>query len=216
MATFLLIHGGLWEDGMDAERFWGAPGIAGGLRDLGFEVVMPNRRPRAPSWAGETDDLIAAVPLLRDGGNAGAAGRPVTVLAGSNGCSVAARLAVALPGLIDRLLLAWPATAGDEQVDARLRGDLARRGAAPEVIDVLLAGQTLRGVADADLAALDLPVGVLPSVPEDPFHQRHTVDALLRLAARGTELPGCPEPPRPDFPAHLEGFLARVAAFAAS
>ena len=34
----------------------------------------------------------------------------------------------------------------------------------------------MRDVADADLAALDLPVGVLPSVPEDPFHQRRTVD----------------------------------------
>jgi hypothetical protein len=56
---------------------------------------------------------------------------------------------------------------------------------------VLLAGQTLRGVADADLAALDLPVGVLPSVPEDPFHQRRTVDGCHRIEVAVRAAGGC-------------------------
>jgi pimeloyl-ACP methyl ester carboxylesterase len=212
MTTLLLIHGGLWEDGMDAERFWVAPGIAGGLRQRGFEVLTPDRSPRAPSWTVEVDHLLTAVPDLTSPGS----GRQVTLLAGSNGCSVAVRLAVALPERVDRLLLAWPATACDSAVDARTRSGLLDLGATPDVIDQLLSGQTLRGVSDAELAALPMPVGVLPSAIDNKFHQRRTVDALLRLVQDGDELPGCPEPPRPDFPAHLDGFLTAVAEFAVS
>jgi hypothetical protein len=43
-----------------------------------------------------------------------------------------------------------------------------------------LAGQTPRGVTDSELATLQMPVGVLRSAPENPVHQRHTIDALLR------------------------------------
>ena len=115
---------------------------------------------------------------------------PATVVAGSNGCSVAARLALEDPDRVARLVLAWPATAGDPKVDA-----WARRQGVPEQ---MLAGETLRGLTDAELAALSLPVAVLPS-PRSPFHQRSTVDGLLRLVPGAVELPGSPEPPRPEF-----------------
>ncbi len=205
MTTLLLIHGGLWEAGMDAERFWATPGIVAGLQRRGFEVLAPNRPPRAPSWTAEADQLA---PTLPD--------RPVTLVAGSNGCSVAVRLALAQPDRLQRLLLAWPATAGDPVVDARVRSDLGEFDACSQVIDVLLTGQSLRGVTDAELATLQMPIGVLPSVPENPVHQRHTVDALLRLVRHVEKLPGCPEPPRPEFPPHLERFLTAVTQFAAS
>jgi len=139
----------------------------------------------------------------------------VTVLAGSNGCSAAARLALDFPGTVTRLLLAWPATAGDAAIDTRDRTRLAGLGATPQVADVLLTGQTLRGLTDAELASLTVPAGVLPSVPANPFHQPHAADALLRLLPQADELPGCPEPPRPEFSPHLEAFLSTVAAFAA-
>lgn len=202
MATLLLIHGGLWED-MDAARFWGDPGIIAGLNRHGHEVIAPDRLRRAPDWAAEAAHLAPAL-----------AGPPVTILAGSNGCGIAARLALDFPGTVSRLLLAWPATAGDPATDARDRTRLAGQGAPPQVIEALLAGQMLRGLTDAELASLAVPVGVLPAAPADPFHQRHTPDALLRLLPQAEELPGCPEPPRPEFPPHRESFLDTVTAFA--
>jgi pimeloyl-ACP methyl ester carboxylesterase len=138
----------------------------------------------------------------------------VTILAGSNGCSVAVRLTLAFPDRIERLLLAWPATANDPTVDAQSRAGLTELDASPEVVDALLTGQTLRGVTDDELATLRIPVGMLPSVPENPFHQRHTVDALRRLLPRADELPGCPEPPHPGFPPHTESFVSTVTGFA--
>ena len=203
MATLLLIHGGLWDD-MDAGRFWDAPGIIAGLRRHGLEVIAPDRLRQAPAWTAEAAHLVPAP-----------AGPPVTVLAGSNGCSAAARLAVDFPGLVARLLLAWPATAGDPAVDTRDRTRLAGRGAPSKAISALLAGETLRGLTDAELASLTIPVGVLPSVPANPFHQRRTADALLRLLPRAEELPGCPEPPSREFPPCRPAFLATVTAFAA-
>lgn len=184
-----LIHGGLWED-MTADRFWTRPGITDGLRRHGFDVLAPDRLRRPPDWPAEAEHLATFLP-----------GHPVTVVAGSNGCSAAVRLAVAFPHRVERLLLAWPATAGSTL---------------PGVPDRLLAGRTLRGVTDDELAALPMPVAVLPSVPENPVHQRRTVDALLRLLPGARELPGCPESPRPGFAAHLAGFVASVGRFARS
>lgn len=202
MTTLLLIHGGIWED-IDAERFWRKPGIIAGLRHHGIEVLAPDRPRRAPDWITEVEHLTA---LLPDG--------PVTVVAGSNGCSVAARLTLTRPERVERLLLAWPATAGDPDVDAHSRNSLTELGASPQLIDTLLDGQTLRGVTDHELANITKPVGVLPSVPANPFHQRRTVDALLDVLPNAVELPGCPESPRPDFPPHAESFVQTVARFA--
>jgi pimeloyl-ACP methyl ester carboxylesterase len=198
-AAVLLIHGGLWEVGMDADQFWAAPGISGGLEREGFTVLAPKRLHRPSSWDAEVEHLAPALPR-----------HPVSVVAGSNGCSVAVRLALAFPDRIARLLLAWPATAGDPAVDSRTRIGLTGLGASDQIIRTLLDGQTLRGVADAELATLKMPISVLPSVPENPFHQRHTADALRRLLPDSDEVPGCPEPPRPDFGPHLTQFLASV------
>lgn len=202
MSALLLIHGGIWDD-MDAERFWRKPGIVAGLRRHGIEVLSPERHRRAASWTSETEHLIAALP-----------DRPVTVIAGSNGCSAAVRLALARPEHVERLLLAWPATAGDRDVDARTRRRMTELGAPPHVINTLLTGQTLRGTTDDELATITKPVGVLPSVPEDPFHQRRTIHALLHAIPHAIELPGCPEPPLPNFPSHAESFIHTAISFA--
>jgi pimeloyl-ACP methyl ester carboxylesterase len=198
----LLIHGGLWED-MDAERFWVRPGIVAGLRTAGHEILAPDRLRHPPDWQSEVAPLAALLPA-----------EPVTVVAGSNGCSVAARLALAAAGRVARLVLAWPATAHDAVIDAATSADMRHLGASEATIDTLLAGGALRGVADEELAALDLPVGVLPAAPSNPFHQRVTVERLMTLMPGAVELPGCPESPRPEFPAHRAGFVATVAGFA--
>jgi hypothetical protein len=62
MTTLLLIHGGLWEEGMDAGRFWHQPGIVAGLQDHGFEVLAPSRPHQAPDWATEARQLGPALP----------------------------------------------------------------------------------------------------------------------------------------------------------
>jgi hypothetical protein len=202
VTTVLLIHGGLWED-MNAERFWREPGIVAGLQRHDIHVLAPDRAQRAPNWASEAQHLTAMLP-----------DQPVTVIAGSNGCSAAVRLALTEPERIERLLLAWPATAGDPQIDTRIRLGLTELGAQPHILDALLAGQTLRGTTDDELASINKPVGVLPSTPENPFHQRRTIDALLRILPQTVELPGCPEPPHPTFPPHAESFVNTAISFA--
>ncbi|WP_043842823.1 alpha/beta fold hydrolase [Amycolatopsis taiwanensis] len=199
-----LIHGGLWDD-MNADLFWTLPGVTGGIRRDGFTVLAPNRLHRPPDWDAEVEHLAAFLPE-----------RPVAVVAGSNGCSAAVRLALAFPDRIARLLLAWPATAGDSAVDSRTRAGLAALGASEQNIRALLDGQTLRGLADNELATLTMPVSVLPSAPENPVHQRHTVDALRRLLPDSEELPGCPEPPRPEFPSQLDRLLTSIIQFAST
>lgn len=202
MTTLLLVHGGLWDD-MNAERFWRNPGIAAGLQRHGIEVLSPTRAYRAASWTVEAEHLATRLP---DG--------PVIIIAGSNGCSAAVRLTLARPERVERLLLAWPATAGDSDIDARARLGLTELSAPPDVIETLLTGQTLRGATDGELATITKPVGVLPSVPENAVHQRRTVDALLDAMPQAVELPGCPEPPHPDFPSHAGSFIDTAAKFA--
>jgi pimeloyl-ACP methyl ester carboxylesterase len=179
----LLVHGGLHED-MDARRFWGSPGVVSGLEQRGLRVAAPDRLPGAISWQSEADHLA---PVLPD--------EPAVVVAGSNGCSVAVRLALTHPGRIGRLILAWPATAGDRSIDDRVRERVTDQAIATR----LLRGGTLRGVLDSELADLRVPTGVLPSARPSPAHQRRTVDALLRLLPDVRELPGAPEPVRPEF-----------------
>jgi pimeloyl-ACP methyl ester carboxylesterase len=199
----LLVHGGLWED-MPAARFWDAPGIVAGLRNRGFEVHAPGRLGRAGSWQAEADHLASMLPA-----------GPITVLAGSNGCSAAVRLALTYPARVNRLLLGWPATAADPILDAHARQHLARLGASAQTIRCLLAGATLRGISDAELASLTMPAALVPALPAGRAHQRPTVDALLRLLPGARELPGCPEPVSPAFAAHKNQFLHNVSAFAA-
>ena len=203
MPTLLLIHGGLWED-IGADWFWRRPGIAAGLERLGFTVVAPDRLRRPASWAADAGHVLAAV-----------AGGPVTVVGGSFGCSVAVRLALDSPGRVSRMVLAWPASLSDQFAAIRMRASLARLGAPARVLNALLGGKTLPSATDTELSSIAVPVGVIPAVPPDPFHPRGT-DSLLRLLPSATELPGCPEAPRPEFAPHLESFLASVAGFAGS
>jgi len=193
MTTVVLIHGGLHED-MDAERFWVRPGIVGGLRERGLHVLAPDRPRAAPTWAAEVEHLR---PMLPSG--------PIVLVGGSYGCSVAVRLVLAQAHSVVGLVLAWPATAGDPSLDAALRAHLGG--------DELLTGETLLGMSDAELAGLGLPVAVVPSEPPNRVHQRRTVDALLRGLPSATELPGCLEPPHPDF--SPDGFVRDLAAFVA-
>jgi pimeloyl-ACP methyl ester carboxylesterase len=104
----LLVHGGLHER-TDAARFRVAPGVAGAVAGAGYRLLLPDRRwlggattapVREHTWPLEGDDLAA---VLR---HAGAA--PALVVAGSNGCSAALRLALDRPGLVAGLVLAWP------------------------------------------------------------------------------------------------------------
>ncbi|GGK23110.1 hypothetical protein GCM10010124_14550 [Pilimelia terevasa] len=201
MPAIFLVHGGLWED-LDAERFWGATGVRAGLAEHGLRTLAPDRLVRAPSWAAEAAHLVAALPP-----------EPVTVIAGSHGCSAAARLALARPESVAALLLAWPATAGDPDVDASAHARLDSVGARTTEVSHLLDGQVLRGVSETDLGCLAMPVGVLPSVPEDRQHQRRTVDALLARIPHARELPGCPAPPAADFADHLPRLVGSLLGF---
>lgn len=201
--TVLLVHGGLWQEDMDADRFWSMTGIVAGIERAGFTVLAPNRPSRPTSWDLEAEQLARCLPA-----------RPVSVVAASNGCSAAIRLALALPDRVERMMLAWPATGGDPAVDARTRADLTRRGADVQTVRALLGGESIRGVSDSELSTLTPPVGLVPAVPENPSHQRRTVDALRQLLPRSEEFPGCPEPPLPGFASHLDRFLTSVVTFA--
>jgi pimeloyl-ACP methyl ester carboxylesterase len=204
MPSVLLIHGGLWED-TGADWFWRRTGVIDGLAGRGFTVIAPDRLRRAPSWAAEASH-IASIPDLAAG--------PMTVVAGSFGCAVAVRLALDFPDLVGRLLLAWPASTADQFARIRFRAALARLGAPSTVLDGLLGSDTLPGATDAELQTLARPAGVVPSVPPNALHPRSAVDALLHLLPSAVELPGCPEPPRPEFASHLASFIAALADFA--
>jgi hypothetical protein len=117
------------------------------------------------------------------------------------------------PKLVQRLVLAWPATAGDLTVDARTRERLRELGAHPATIAALLAGETLRGTSDVELGRLAVDVAVVPSLPGDSFHQQVTVDRLLRVVPRSIELVSCPPPMRPEFSSHVQDFALQLERF---
>ncbi|MEV0789537.1 hypothetical protein [Kribbella sp. NPDC050459] len=209
-AAVLLVHGGLWE-AMDAEAFWGTTGITDGLRAaLDTEVLAPDRPRCASRWDAEVEAL--GEQLAKRSG-------PVRIVGASNGCTVAVLLALRFPGLVDRLLLAWPATGDDAAANERARAGMVGRGCPSAAADGLLAGGILRGVADDEVASLErIRVAVLPSVPENPSHQRKTVDALLRSIRGSRELAGCPEPPTPAFrdrngPPYLDQLVRTIVEF---
>lgn len=191
MPTIVLIHGGLGPE-LDADRFWVRPGVVRGLEGYGFRVHAPDRPHHARSWEAETAELLPGLPS-----------GPLVLAGGSNGCTVAVRLALALGSRVSRLALCWPATAGDPAVDALMPAELAP----------LLVGEALRGVTDAELATLTMPVGVLPPAPPDRFHQRSTVDLLLERVPGARELPAGPVPLAPTFPSLVDGFVASLVDF---
>ena len=196
MPSIVLIHGGLYE-GMTPARFWDEPGVIAGLRDLGRTVLAPARLERPTSWVAEVRHIAQGMS------------EPSAVVAGSNGCSAAIRLAVDFPDLVRRLVLCWPATHAAD-VDREARELMARQGVSPAVASTLLAGETLRGCADSEIAALTLPVAVVPSDPENGLHRRATVDALLALLQRATLGAPFPEPPRPTFAPRRDAFVREI------
>ena len=173
----LLIHGGLGDE-MNAGAFWEQPGIAPGLRAAGFTVIAPDRDTTPESWAEAAAAMATSITTSS------------MVVGGSNGVSVAVRLALDSPPLVDRLVLLWPATAGDQRIDAL----------APPGTRHLLAGETLRGVTDAELASLAARTIVIASDPPNRAHASSTVEQLCGLIPRVVRHPvGFPEPPCPEF-----------------
>ena len=52
VTTVLLVHGGLWQDEIDAEFFWDRTGVLAGLREH-TDVLAVERPKRAGSWGVE-------------------------------------------------------------------------------------------------------------------------------------------------------------------
>jgi len=174
---------------MSAELFWERPGIAPGLRAEGFTVVAPDRNTAPASWG------LAAAAMSRR------ATVPCSVVAGSNGVSVAVRMAIDVPSTVDRLVLLWPATARDGRVDAL----------APESVRHLLAGETLRGATDDELTTISVPTVIVASEPPNLAHAGETAERLATLIRPASLLPiRFPESPRPGFPGRCRELLDAI------
>jgi pimeloyl-ACP methyl ester carboxylesterase len=182
----MLIHGGLYES-IGPEEFWHEPGIVAGLEMAGYRVITPRRLTTPRSWSDEIEHLRDSIPSVPS---------QWSLVAGSNGCSVAVRMAVDCEGLVSRLVLCWPATAGDPELD--------KSENAPAE---MLRGGTLRGVSDAELAGISVPVTVVPSDPPNRYHQASTARRLLFLIPGATSTRAFPESPRPDFAEHRGEFV---------
>ena len=199
----VLVHGGLYE-GMSPQEFWGDTGVLGRLTSKHLTHIAPQRPPRPRGWDEEASALLAAID---------AAGYDRVALVGaSNGCSTAVRFATDHPDRVERLMLAWPATVGDPVVDELLRVIISDEADA-DAADALLTGETLRGVTDAELAALDVAVVVYPSLIENQVHQRQTLMGILATVTDSFMVQGSPEPPDDDFPNFLDAFVTMVEEF---
>jgi thiamine-phosphate pyrophosphorylase len=170
--TVVLIHGGLGGE-IDAAGFWHVPGVADDLATAGWRVLSPDRLRDATSWVAEGDHLAVALAREPDG---------LTVVAGSNGCSAAVRLALDHTAAVGRLVLCWPSTSDD--------------------------GSTMRGVRDDELRALAVPVTIVPAEPENAAHTRASVDRLVASVPRARLVDGTVESPRPEFATDRSRFAA--------
>lgn len=155
--SILLVHGGLF-DPMDGEKFWIRPGIAADLVAANHHVIIPDRRfgsggTSAPfaihTWDIEASDLLT---VLDDVGDA-----HVDVVAGSNGCSAAIRLALTAPERIRSLVLCWPVAPEQGLHDAfeRSAAAIARGGTA-----AYLATLRAQGLPRPDEPRPGFPYGV--------------------------------------------------------
>lgn len=183
----VLIHGGLYEP-IGAEGFWVATGVVEALSSRGVEVVAPERLEAPRSWEQDAEHVADQLADV---------GPPRPVVAGSNGCSTAARLAVARPDLVSRVAFCWPVTVGQGQGQGHEQSLAAQitEVSGAQVAKRLLAGETLRGVTDDELAGLAVPAAVMASRPENPVHQGVTAARLGRLLADPAHLAPMPEPP---------------------
>jgi pimeloyl-ACP methyl ester carboxylesterase len=198
----VLIHGGL-NEGMTARKFWIETGVIEAFIRLGYRVWAPDRVRGPGSWAEEARHLAGEMDRMDS----------AHLLAASNGCSAAARLAVDAPDRIRSLLFCWPATAGDPQIDGRTRRSIIEAGGTQEAADVLLSGEILRGMAETELSALPIPVGIIAADPPDLYHQRKTVDRLLAIIPSVIELGKFPHPFAPGFQEALPSFCRAVGNF---
>ena len=199
----VLVHGGLYE-GMTSTEFWRETGVLGALGSKHLTHLAPQRPERPRSWGEEVATLLAAIDE--------AGYDKVALVGASNGCSTATRLALDYPDRVSRLMLAWPATAGEQVVDDLLRVIISDE-ASPLAADALLSGETLRGVSNVELGSLDLPVVVYPSLMENQIHQRSTLMGLLSTINNAFMVQGSPEPPDADFPEFLDAFVTMVEEF---
>ena len=191
----VLIHGGLYEP-IGPEEFWHRPGIVEGLEAAGLRVIAPARLATPDSWAEEVEHLLPSIALADRGRKSRWA-----VVGGSNGCSLAIRIAIDHRDIFDRIVLCWPATANDPLVD--------QESPAPKE---MILGETLRGVTDSELATIALPVEIIPSNPSNRYHRAETVSRLGSLIPGARIAPGFPESPHPAFREHREAFVASLVA----
>lgn len=196
----VLVHGGLYED-MTPLKYWIDTGVTEALAAASTRFIAPKRPDTPESWEEESDVLLAAIDK--------AGFEKVALIGASHGCSAAARLAVDHPDRVARLMLAWPATAGDQVLD-----DLARivieDQTNVEAANALLAGETIRGVTDAEIASLDIPFVVFPSIPASHAHQRETATKLMQAQPEGHLAGGTPDPLDKQFAEHIDEFLRLV------
>lgn len=196
----ILIPGGLYED-VGAVQFWVGPGIVQGLQDAGINA-RPFDRLRSPrSWEEDADELLQAIRASYT--------QPVVLVAASNGCSTAVRVAVDHPDLVRKLILCWPATADDLEVD-KFHRDMITATAGRGVAQLLLDGATMRGITDTELSDLTVPTALVPANPENLYHRWYTVDSLAGLIPDATITDGFPESPRPEFADFRDYFLVTL------
>lgn len=205
LLPIVLVHGGLYDDPpMTAAEFWGASSVAAGLTASGVEIILHERPTEPTSWRHEGNALAATIE---------ASGHErVGIVAGSNGCSAALRLALDRPDLVARTMLCWPATAGDPVVDELARVIIADTHDDQAAAD-LLSGSPIRGVTTDELLSLDHEVVIYPSLPENKVHQRATVFALLEAIPDAILVGGSPEPPDDAFADFVDTYVSVIAAF---
>lgn len=199
----VLVHGGLYED-MTVDDFWGQSGVLGELRARHLTALAPQRPSQPASWSEEATALLAAIDE--------AGHERVAVVGASNGCSAALRLAIDHPDRVARILLAWPATAGDPVVDEVMRVVIAD-ASSPETAAALLAGGVVRGVNDTELAELDIPTVIYPPLVESQSHQRRTLMGILSSVSGSFMVAGGSDPLDADFADHLDTFVTIVEEF---
>ncbi len=196
----VLVHGGFYDD-MTTTEFWTDTGVSAALNAGGTTFIAPQRPTNPVSWAEETTALLTAID--------DASFDSVLLVGGSHGCAVAARFAVDYPDRVARLLLAWPATAGDQVTDGLARV-VIEDVHGTEAADALLEGETLWGVSDAELGALEMPLVIFPSMPANHTHQRETTTRLLQARPDGFVATGGPEPLDKQFDEFRDGFVQIV------
>lgn len=200
--VILLIHGGLYE-AMSAQRFWGDPGIAGELAAREYRVCAPDRITHPRSWLEDATSVANDVPRSPR----------CHIVAGSNGCSVAVRLALDCDVTVASVTLSWPATAGVREIDTRLEQQMRDRGVPQTVVSNMLSGDTLRGVSDSELGRLEVPMMLLPCEPPDTAHQRVTLDRLHAVAGSAVIGTGYPLPVTTSFSNQLRAYCDELEEF---